>query len=50
MAEKKIVFEMAKKYFPHLWGIERINALYEAGKLTEEEYKEFTKDGVNDED
>lgn len=31
-------YEMAKKYYPRLWDIERINALYEAGKLTEEEY------------
>lgn len=32
------VFEMAKKYYPRLWNIERINALYKARKLTEEEY------------
>lgn len=32
-------FEMAKKYYPRLWDKERIDALYEAGKLTEEEYK-----------
>lgn len=32
-------FEMAKKYYPRLWDKERINALYKAGKLTEEEYK-----------
>ena len=31
-------YEMAKKYYPRLWDIERINALYKAGKLTEEEY------------
>ena len=43
MAEKKTVFEMAKDYYPRLWGIERINALYEKGKLTEEEYKELTE-------
>ena len=36
------VFEMAKKYYPRLWDINRINALYEAGKLTEEEYKQIT--------
>ena len=33
------VFEMAKKYYPRLWNADRIKALYEAGKLTEEEYK-----------
>ena len=38
------VFEMAKKYYPRLWDINRINALYEAGKLTEEEYKELTNE------
>lgn len=32
------VYEMAKKYYPRLWPIERIDALYKAGKLTEEEY------------
>ena len=36
-------FAIAKEYYPHLWDINRINALYEAGKLTEEEYKELTK-------
>ncbi len=39
MADKKTVFEMAKEYYPRLWGIERIEALYAAGKLTEDEYK-----------
>lgn len=36
-------FEMAKKYYPRLWDIDRINALYKAGKLTEEEYEEIMK-------
>ena len=47
MAEKKTVFEMAKEYYPRLWGIDRINALYEKGKLTEEEYKEITETNKN---
>ena len=34
------VFEMAKKYYPRLWSIERIETLYKAGKLTKEEYEE----------
>ena len=38
MAEKMNAYEMAKKYYPRLWSIERIEALYKAGKLTEEEY------------
>ena len=32
-------FEMAQKYYPRLWDAERIKALYDAGKLTEKEYK-----------
>ena len=47
------VFELAKKYYPRLWDIDRIKALYESGKLTEEEYKaiigEETMEVVNDE-
>lgn len=35
------VYELAKKYYPRLWDIDRINTLYEAGKLTEEEYKDI---------
>ena len=35
------VYEMAKKYYPLLWDKKRIDALYKAGKLTEEEYKEI---------
>ena len=37
------VFEMAKKYYPKLWGIERLDALLKAGKLTREEYDQLTK-------
>ena len=36
------VYEMAQKYYPRLWPAERIEALYEAGKLTEEEYIKIT--------
>jgi hypothetical protein len=35
-------YEMAKKYFPRLWSIDRIKALLEAGKITPEEYEELT--------
>lgn len=31
------VYEQAIKYYPRLWSEIRINALYTAGKLTEEE-------------
>lgn len=34
--------EMAKKYYPKLWNIDRLYALVEAGKLTREDYKELT--------
>ena len=35
------IFEMAKKYYPRLWGKNRIDALRDAGKLTDEEYTEI---------
>lgn len=35
------VFEMAKKYYPILWDSNRITTLYEAGKLTKDEYEEL---------
>lgn len=35
------VYEMAKKYYPRLWSADRIEALYKAGKLTEEEYNDI---------
>lgn len=37
------VYEMAKKYYPRLWGADRIEALYKAGKLTEKEYNSIIK-------
>lgn len=37
------VYELAKKYYPRLWDINRIEALYKAGKLTEEEYNALVK-------
>lgn len=41
MANKKTVFEMAQEYYPRLWSIERIEALYKKGLLTEEEYNKI---------
>ncbi len=38
------IFEMAKKYYPRLWSEERIKALLDAGKLTEEEYETVVGD------
>ena len=40
------VFELAKKYYPLLWPIERLDALLAAGKLTHEEYIQITKGGT----
>ena len=36
------VKELARKYYPKLWDIDRIKALVAAGKLTEADYKEIT--------
>ena len=35
-------FEMAMKYYPTLWSIDRLRALVAAGKLTPEEYMKIT--------
>ena len=42
------VFEMAKKYYPRLWNKKRIDALHDAGKLTDEEYADIlgTEDDI----
>ena len=37
------VFEMAKIYYPRLWNKKRIEALYNAGMLTDEEYADILK-------
>ena len=39
MEEKMTPYEKAKKYYPHLWSAKRLENLYKANKLTEEEYK-----------
>lgn len=39
------IYEMAKKYYPRLWSKKRIEALYKAGKLTEDEYNTLIKGG-----
>ena len=36
------VFEMARHYYPKLWDIGRIDQLYTAGKLSDEEYEQST--------
>lgn len=35
------VYEMAEKYYPRLWGEDRIEALVEAGRLTREQADEL---------
>lgn len=41
MVESKSVYELAKEYYPQYWSIERLDALLEAGKLTQAEYDEI---------
>ena len=36
------VYELAQKYYPRLWPLERLDALLAADKLTEAEYTELT--------
>lgn len=36
------VKELAQKYYPQYWGIGRLASLVDAGKLTEDDYKEIT--------
>lgn len=36
-------YEMAKRYYPRLWGIERLDKLLELGRLTQAEYDSLTK-------
>lgn len=43
-------FELAKKYYPRLWSIERLNTLLAAGKLTQEEYDDVVNADQNGED
>lgn len=35
-------FEMAQKYYPKLWGIDRLKALVKAGKLNGEDFRKIT--------
>ena len=39
------VHEMAKRYYPRLWSERRLNALLEAGRLTEDKYNEIVGGG-----
>lgn len=35
---KSAIYLLAKKYYPTYWNKARIDALHDAGKLTDEEY------------
>jgi len=37
-------YELASRYYPRLWDKSRLDALVEAGRLTEEEYQKIVKD------
>lgn len=37
-----LVEEMCKKYYPRLWNVDRLVALVEAGRLSEDKYNEIT--------
>ena len=36
------VYELARKYYPRLWGKDRLKALAGAGRLSPKEYKALT--------
>lgn len=40
------VYELAKKYYPTLWDINRLRALVAAGKLTQEQFDEITSNTI----
>ena len=35
------VYDLARRYYPRLWDKSRLEALLEAGRLTESEYREI---------
>lgn len=43
------VYEMAKKYYPRLWSKDRIDALVNVGRLTEEEAIDILEGDYNEE-
>ena len=42
------VYEMAKKYYPSMWDINRLRKLVEAGKLTKKQFEEITNQPFED--
>ena len=47
MAEEKTPYELAKDYYPKLWDRKRIDAIYEKGLLTEDEYNSIINKNTN---
>lgn len=35
------VYELAQKYYPRLWDLERLEALLAAGRLSQEEFDQL---------
>lgn len=35
------VYELARKYYPHLWDRERLEALLAAGRLSQEDFDQL---------
>lgn len=38
------IFEMAEKYYPRLWDKKRLEALVEAGRITQAEFDQLVKE------
>lgn len=38
-------YELAKRYYPTMWSIERLEALVMIGQLTQAEFDEITSQG-----
>lgn len=37
------VYELAQKYYPRLWDLERLEALLAAGRLSQEEFDQLVE-------
>lgn len=35
-------YELARKYYPRLWTLKRLDKLLEAGRISREQYEEIT--------
>ena len=41
-------YELAKRYYPRLWPLERLDKLLELGRITQEEYDGIVGEAVSD--